>query len=203
MTRRHLLFALSSMFSLAVPNSAYARRRCGRPSSQGIRTCEAGIDSYFAHITALRAGPQYQSQWCWAACISMVFRYYGFRVSQARIVKETWGGIVNLPGSPGQILANLNRPWIDDRGRRFRVAGDVYSANPATAAHDLAEDMPLIIGTQGHAMVLTSLTYLRNQWGAVDVKAAVVRDPWPGRGRRILAPQEWYGTSLLTRIRLN
>ena len=132
----------------------------------------------------------------------MVFRYYGYRVSQTRIVQDTWGGIVNFPAFPGQILANLNRPWVDRRGRPFGVTGNVYSANPITAADDLAQDMPLIIGTTGHAMVLTALTYVRNQFGNGEVTAAVVRDPWPGRGRRVLSAQEWYGTSFLARIRV-
>jgi hypothetical protein len=72
-----------------------------------------------------------------------------------------------------------------------------------TATQDLSNDMPLIIGTMGHAMVLTSLTYVRDQFGRGDVTAAVVRDPWPGNGRRVLSAQEWYNTSFLARIRVN
>lgn len=132
----------------------------------------------------------------------MVFRYHGFRVPQREIVRQTWGRIVDLPGQPNQILANLNRPWTDARGREFYVYGDSLTANPVTAAQDLANDMPLIIGTMGHAMVLTSLTYLRDQFGRGEVKAAVVRDPWPGEDRRVLSPQEWYSTNFLARIRV-
>lgn len=202
MKRRDLLTTFAPALLLAVPRSAHARLRCTPFDLRGLQQCEAGIDSRIAGVTAASVGGQYLSQWCWAACIEMVFRYYGYRVSQVRIVRDTWGGIVNLPGYPGQILANLNRTWIDDRGRRFGVSGDVYSANPITAAGDLADDMPLIIGTTGHAMVLTSLTYVRDQLGNGEVTAAVVRDPWPGRGRRILSPQEWYGTNFLARIRV-
>lgn len=201
MKRRDLLSALAPVFSLTTPNSAFGRLRCGPFNFQGIQECEAGIDSSVARVAV--SSQQYLSQWCWAACIEMVFRYYGFRVSQTRIVQETWGSIVNLPGHPRQILANLNRPWIDDGHRRFGVIGDVYSANPITASQDLANDMPLIIGTTGHAMVLTSVTYLRNQFGNGEVTAAVVRDPWPGRGRRILSPREWYETSFLARVRVH
>ena len=202
MKRRDLLSAFVPVLSLAIPDSARGRLRCGPFNFQGIQECEAGIDSSIARVT-VGSRRQYLSQWCWAACIEMVFRYYGFRVSQARIVQETWGSIVNLPGYPRQILRNLNRNWIDDRGREFGVIGDMYSANPITASQDLAQDMPLIIGTTGHAMVLTSLRYLRNQFGNGEVTAAVVRDPWPGRGRRILSPQEWYGTNFLARIRVH
>ena len=110
---------------------------------------------------------------------------------------------MNLPGQPAQILADLNRPWADENGNAFLVAGDVLTANPMTAAQDLARDMPLIIGTLGHAMVLTSLEYARDPVGNGSVTAAVVRDPWPGRGRRILSAQEWFNTNFLVRIRVS
>ncbi len=183
-------------------NTANALLRCAQFNLQGIQRCEAGIDSSIANVTAAAVGGQHLNQWCWAACIEMIFRYYGYIVPQDVIVQQTWGSIVNLPAEPDQILMNLNRPWIDARGNRFGVAGDVLSANHATAAQDLSRNMPLIIGTMGHAMVLTSLKYVRDQYGQGDVTAAIVRDPWPGRGRRVLSPQEWYGTNLLVRIRV-
>jgi hypothetical protein len=198
--RRWLRAAGAAM--VAAPLPAAARLACGPFVPPGVQQCEAGIDSRLAHVTAAAVGGQHLSQWCWAACLEMVFRYYGFAVPQARIVRDTWGAIVNLPAAPVQILANLNRPWIDDTGRAFGVAGDAFSANPVTAAHDLAQDMPLIIGTTGHAMVLTAVTYLRDVYGNGEVKAAVVRDPWPGRGRRVLTAREWYATSFLARIRV-
>lgn len=188
-------------FGLSSPASALLS--CSSYNFQNIQQCEAGIDSGLAHVTAASVGGQHMSQWCWAACIEMVFRYYGLHVHQAVIVHQTWGNIVDLPGQPHQILGNLNRPWIDSSGRGFYVSGDAFSANPITAAQDLSNNMPLIIGTMGHAMVLTSLQYVRDQYGQGNVTAAVVRDPWPGSGgRRILSAQEWYNTSFLARIRV-
>lgn len=201
MKRREFLACLGAA-SFLVPSSASGRLACGPFVPPGVQQCEAGIESSVAHVTAAAVGGQHLSQWCWAACIEMVFRYYGLRVPQEQIVQETWGRIVNLPAQPGQIMMNLNRPWIDGTGRRFGASGDAFTANPITAAQDLAQDMPLIIGTMGHAMVLTSLTYMRDQFGNGTVRAAVVRDPWPGRGRRVLSPQEWYGTNFLARIRV-
>lgn len=201
MNRRELLMALGAGL-LTTPSSVWARLACGPFVPPGVQQCEAGIDSSLAHVTAAAVGGQHLSQWCWAACIEMVFRYYGLHIPQAQIVQQTWGGIVNFPAQPGQILANLNRPWIDSRGHLFGVSGDTVTANPITAAQDLAQDMPLIIGTMEHVMVLTSLTYVRDQFANGNVTAAVVRDPWPGRGRRVLSAQEWYGTSFLARIRV-
>lgn len=202
MNRRRRLTLAGAVGSMA-SSLSWARLACGPIAPNGIQQCEAGIDSTVAHVTAAAVGGQHLSQWCWAACIEMVFRHYGLRVPQASIVQQTWGQIVNLPAQPGQILANLNRPWIDANGRRFRVFGDTLTANPLTAAQDLARDMPLIIGTMGHAMLLTSLTYWRDQSGNINVSAAIVRDPWPGRGRRVLSAAEWHGTSFLARIRVS
>lgn len=187
---------------LGISSTANALLNCTPFNFQGIQECEAGIDSSIANVSAAATGGQHMNQWCWAACIEMVFRYYGLRVPQEVIVQQTWGKIVNLPGQPNQILANLNRPWSDSRSRNFYVSGDSFSANPMTAAQDLSNNMPLIIGTMGHAMVLTSLVYVRNQFGNGEVKAAIVRDPWPGKGKRVLSPQEWYSTSFLARIRV-
>jgi len=205
MQRRQLLQATAGTalapwvsFAPFATSDAQAALACTPYMPNGVQQCQVGIRSSLLHVAA----PQELSQWCWAACIEMVFRYHGFRVSQRRIVEDTWGDILDLPGRPDQILDNLNRDWKDDRGRAFSVSGDVYTANAITAAQDLADDLPLIIGTQGHAMVLTSLTYLRDIASRGQVTAAIVRDPWPGRGRRMLSAPEWHGTSFLARIRV-
>lgn len=202
--RKFIKFGAGSLAvgAFAMGSPASALLNCLPYNFQGVQQCEAGIDSRLAHVSAASVGGQHMNQWCWAACIEMVFKYYGLNVPQETIVQQTWGAIVNLPGQPHQILANLNRPWRDSYGRDFYVSGDAFSANPVTAAQDLSNNMPLIIGTMGHVMVLTSLQYVRDQWGNGEVMAAVVRDPWPGRGRRVLSAQEWYSTSFLARIRV-
>ena len=210
MKRREFLrtmLGLAAGGALMAPLESAALLRCQDIPQQMSRQCEAGIDSNVLHVTAAAVGGQHMNQWCWAACIEMIFRYYGFIVPQAHIVKSTWGQIYNQPADPYTILRNLNRSWVDARGRSFQVRGDVYSANVVTASQDLANDMPLIIGTMGHAMVLTSMVYFCSgwngyQWATCGVNAAVVRDPWPGRGRRVLTNQEWMNTSFLARVRV-
>jgi hypothetical protein len=197
MKRRDFIIGAAGIAAAGLTPGARARTACGPFYANGVQQCESGIASSLARMKW-----QGNSQWCWAACIEMVFRYYGHEVDQRRLVDETWGSIVNMPAYPDQILANLNRDWTDDDGEEFAVEGDSASANPITAAQDLSQDMPLIIGTMGHAMVLTSLVYARDNYGNGTVLAATVRDPWPGRGRRILTPQEWYQTNFLARIRI-
>lgn len=188
-----LILIIHAVFGFAL--SANAALRCGPVLPSGLQQCEAGIDSNLANIEG-----QEQNQWCWAACISMVFNYYGHPVSQERIVTETWGAIVNLPGQPWQIIRDLNKTWEDDYGNKFKVSGDVLTANAMTAAQDLAANHPLIIGTGGHAVVLTAETYVRDLIGRGRVVSATVRDPWPGRGRRPLSAQEWFGINFAVRI---
>lgn len=196
MQRRHFVnLGVFAAAGLALGKILNAEETC-TPISPYISRCTAGIPSDRLPIPVQRA-----SEWCWAACIEMVFGYYGHVVRQERIVKETWGSIVNMPGQPGQILADLNRNWRDDENNGFNVEGDAFTANASTAVIDLRADRPLIIGTLGHAMVLTALTSDVNRaTGAGQVIAATVRDPWPGRGKRILTPQEWYNINFAARI---
>lgn len=198
-TPARVLAPLLAALAVATPHTARADLVCSPPDAYGNAHCVAGLRS---DLAATVYASQQMDQWCWAASIAMVFRHYGLEIPQERIVAEAWGGVVDMPGGPHQIMASLNRVWVDGRGRRFRVDGDVYTANPATAAQDLANNQPLIIGTRGHAMVLTALRYVRAPNGNGQVTLATVRDPWPGKGRRDLAADEWYGTLLLVRIRV-
>lgn len=200
MNRRELLTGLLSTAAVAAtPCAALAAGHCQIVDMMGTQYCEAGILSNIAHVSARS---QYANQWCWAACIEMIFRHYGRPVQQARIVQETFGSIVNMPAQPQQILYALNRPWIDDHGRPFSAQADVMSANLMTALQDLQQDHPLVIGTLGHAMVLTAMGYAQSPYTGVQLQRLIVRDPWPGRGRRELTGQEAFNISFLARVRV-
>ncbi len=203
-SRRSLIIGAGvGALAAALPRSAEAALGCRDFADR--RVCAAGLPSHLAHIRA-----QEQNQWCWAACISMIFGYYGHPVSQARIVKETFGTIVNMPGTPAQILRALNRLWVDDWGNSFRAGSNFGNANVVQAAQDLAQNQPLIVGTHGHAMVLSSLEYFFPVWatphgpvlGPAQVTNAVVRDPWMDRARRSLSPNEWHGIMFAAQVRV-
>jgi hypothetical protein len=113
--------------------------------------------------------PQYLSQWCWAACISMLFDYYGHPVAQQRIVSEVYGRIVDLPAGSGFVVAQeLNRRWRDDRGRPFRsrllavfdVDANVMVMDNRQIVSALGNEEPLIIGTRSHAVVMTAVDFV-------------------------------------------
>ena len=162
---------------------------CTPMDQLGVQICTTGVRSDALETVY---APQRQSQWCWAACLEMIFSYYGLEISQEQIVEETFGAEVNLPAEKPVILRNVNRAWVSG-GRRYRVRSDFATVNPDVAAWELMAQRPLIVGTMGHAMVLTAMTYRRFANGGGQPLQVVVRDPWPGRGRRELDLQELFG----------
>ena len=130
---------------------------------------------------------QQMDQWCWAACVQMVFNYYGHRVPQHEIVNRIWGRVVNLPAVGPQIYNALSGRWVDERGMIFYSQAEVlldmqYNINRqdrgVIVLNDLMSEHPLVIGTMGHAMVLTATTMQNGPYGSVPVQS-IVRDPWP------------------------
>ncbi len=204
--RAFLRAALAGAGFIAASRTVLGAKQCGAPVStmtpmgpQPIEMCTAGISS----IT-LKQAYQQQNEWCWAACISMVFEYYHHAVDQQRIVKETWGTVADMPGMPRDIFRDLNKRWTDDAGKAFQCQGDVYSVNVNTAIQDLIEDHPLIIGALGHATVLTAIiSQVDTATSQYEIEQVIVRDPWPGRGgRRPLTPMEWASINFAARIRV-
>ena len=197
--RQFLQLATLAAPTLALPGLLRADQSCGQtvdtPYGPVVR-CTAGI-----RTIKFQSSPQLQANWCWAACISMIFGFYGFSVQQSTIVSEIFGQAVDRPGQPSQILHELNKNWTDDRGRQFRSQGDAVSANAFTAVKDLQQNQPLIIGSHGHAMVLTALTGdTIVKTGQYQFVEAIVRDPMVGL--RKLDPQEWNIISFAARVRV-
>lgn len=193
MNRRRFLKSFAALPALAVAGSASAAGMCW---SHGYnQVCEVGVD--LRHFQ-FAAQPQFQSQWCWAACIAMLFAHHGRSVSQARIVSEVYGAPVNMPAMAGWVIARqLNRPWRDDHGRPFVARlGAAYDADAGHAGlnnHQILSELqagcPLLMGAGGHAVVLTALRYVATPMGP-QIVSGTAMDPWPGRGLRQLAPAE-------------
>ncbi len=208
----------------AVSKRKYENRRVSTPPlNRGYyggfdRFCEVYIDSSIISGNALSDDKlttlQKQSMWCWAACLEMVFSYWGYVLPQEEIVRENFGDYRNWPAKAGRISANLNKNWEDNDGEEFDVASNPYTVNIVSTARDLDADKPLIIGTQNHAMVLTSLKYIgqyHNQYdffhGIVPVlrniilESAKVIDPLKGE-ERFMRPDEWNSMSFLARVEI-
>jgi hypothetical protein len=169
-------------------SKALGQEQC-RPSEFGL-LCSSFIPlEKLAKIYA----PQGMSEWCWAASISMIFAYNKHPITQARIVRDAYGEIGNVPGNYAAMLGSLNRDWIDDHGDEFTVAvNNLFSPElgagtltNAELASVLEEEQPILYCTAQHAMVLTSMSYV-----GPNVVEAWVMDPWPGNGLRRLSPAE-------------
>ena len=203
--REFLRTALASAGLIAGGRALFAEQECSAPveteTAMGmhpVEMCTAGVRS-----VTFKQAYQEKNEWCWAACISMVFDFYGHPVDQTRIVKETWGAAANMPGSPAGILRDLNRRWKDDNGKEFVCRGDMLSVNLNTAIEDLKDGHPLIVGAMGHATVLTAMTAVVDTVTTqYAIQQVIVRDPWPGNGgRRPLSPMEWANINFAARIR--
>lgn len=185
-----------SFFKAAVPlvasttgfTNAFAEQGC-TPTPYGLM-CAGYIP--IGRLAKIYAA-QTQSEWCWAASISMIFAYHGHRVSQQRIVKEAYGTVVNMPGNYPAMLGSLNQDWTDDNGGSFSVSTESLfapelnqtSLTNADLIQQLEADTPVLCCNLSHAMVLTAMKYIGG-----NVVEAWVMDPWPGRGlRRLLGPE--------------
>ena len=208
MQRRHFCKSLIAIgvCSCWVESPLFASETCVQVAPY-LRRCTVSLASELVTVRALKRS----SEWCWAACIEMIFRYYGHRVPQSRIIEETWGKITNMPELPDQILSALNRQWTDENGETFITTGDSFTANPATNVIDLRENRPVIIASLGRAMILTSLVSdINTVTGAWQVVLAGVQDPWPieaeddskieENSKRALTPQEWFSINFAARI---
>lgn len=191
----HRRGVLGALPALVLAHAAQAQSACWADPRWG-RICRADIP-FRAVQSAYR--PQAASEWCWAACISMIFTYYGYPVSQPRIVREAYGSIANVPAASGLMIARaLDRTWISDTRRRFRsVLGPVYDAaagvdsiNFPAIVGALAANHPLILGARGHAVVLSGVTYAATAAGPRVLSGAVF-DPWPGIGPRLMRRDEF------------
>lgn len=193
MDRRHFLRAAGATVLGAWAMRASAAGSCF-PQGNG-QICDVGVD---LRDLMVAAQPQFQSQWCWAACIATLFAHHGHPVQQQRIVSEVYGSPANMPAMAGSVIAQqLNRRWRDDRGQVFQArlgpaydfdAGYVGIQN-AQIIRELIAGNPLVMGAGSHAVVLTALRYFENPWG-VQIVGGMAFDPWPGRGVRPLAPAE-------------
>ncbi|MGE0153558.1 MAG: hypothetical protein AB7R90_13155 [Reyranellaceae bacterium] len=223
LTRRHLLAALPLLPVFG--RETLAAVQCSRPNEAGMQFCEAGLQ-----IGPVQTARQRCDNWCWAACVQIVFALRGFEVEQEEIVRKIYGSTACLRANGLQILQAITGNWVDSRGRRFRATGEslpdagvgIRSSGGGRESQDLVIDMtmkiwsnngsaelvqelanghPLIIGALGHATVLTAARYERAPSGFVTLRELVVRDPWPDNfNRRVLRPEEARGNFFVVKV---
>ncbi|MCQ1850990.1 papain-like cysteine protease family protein [Neorhizobium galegae] len=191
MKRRQLLksFAALGVGSLVSPQASYAYSRCMAAMNPMGKVCESGVKLPRVQHSYR---DQELNQWCWAASISMIFAFHGYRVSQREIVKAVYGREVNLPAMAGRTISSqLSRDWVDNDGLEFSVEieglydfdAGITGLTNSMIIDALNDERPLIMGTRSHAMVLTSIAYVPVP-GNPQIFNIGLADPWPGAGLR-------------------
>jgi hypothetical protein len=192
MRRRPLLVAslLTALLATVLAPARQARAEGPTPPAEVWTAAAEAPQSPF--------DAQQATHWCWAATVANAFRLSGHAVSQARIVREVYGNVVNMRSGPSTNVSSLlDRAWTDDDGARFRArlmgvfdaSAGRYDLDGRALVGALRAGRPLVIGTSSHAMLLIGASY-ETEGDAVRVVGATVFDPWPGVGVRALSPEE-------------
>ena len=152
----------------------------------------AGVPTdQFTHFAAPEGnGRQRMQNWCWAACVQMVLNYHGLYVKQEEIVSRIFGGMVDRPANPQQIMAALQGWAPDSRGRYSEILADARNMDPVSVIQDLEYRWPLIVGLSGpggtgHAYVMTACYYQVDASNQPRIFRVVLRDPYPTNQSRL------------------
>lgn len=209
-SRRNLIWGALAA-AAAMPSSAKAAMMCGPVDPmRGIQPCEVGLNGL--NITARSASTiQEKQNWCWAACIQGVFAWHGCDIDQEQIVSKVFYDAMDMPATGEQIFQAINGVWEDYQGNGFIAQASPlldtnYSyADPAAAAAlsmELRDEFPLIVGTQGHATIVTAMSWINTPFGQ-QITSITVRDPWPDSPRRrFLSESEFMNINLLMQVRV-
>lgn len=203
-TRRKIL---SGIAASAIATPVAADMRCFPQLFPWQRTCEVGIPikQFFK--------AQQCEQWCWAACIQTVFKLNGFSVTQRNIAKRVYGEPPACQPATGPTIKQaVDGKWRDANNNRFRARlnvvfdlqyGITHTNAMSVVWSELQAGRPLIVGTNGHAVVITALRYTERTGYPTHTDGVLVRDPWPySQHRRLLSPQEFFGAAYLATIRI-
>jgi len=178
--------------ALALGKALVAGQNCQQTPRGAICTAQVNIPQLISAIHT-----QQCPEWCWAACISMIFDFYGHPIDQAEIVRQTFGNVVCFPaGATRTIGQALSRRYVDSNGDKFmsRVVAafdpvnGINTLDNSTVVHALANDNPLLYCNTAHAMVNYSVRYIPTS-PEPTVLAVGVIDPWPTSPRSHLLNQ--------------
>ena len=202
--RRQVLTSLGAAAALA--GLSRAELACEAYDAEW-QVCQAGL----RFSPEVRTAQQECEYWCWAACIEAIFALGCYSVSQAAIVERVYAEPVGAPAEGQTIASAASGSWRDARGRAFQAGTEtLIDANiglwrpdaAAVAGAELTAGRPLIVGTVGHAVLLTAVNYAHDNRGNLQILEMVVRDPWPtSPNRRVLSQMETQQMYFLAAVR--
>jgi hypothetical protein len=154
----------------------------------GVVGCRAEIN--FPSVV-LASTLQQCPEWCWAASISMVFKFFGHPLDQKKIVMQKYKQLVCMPAlTSAQIASDLSDTWTDDDGDDFSSTltaaydfhAGVLAINNAVIINELINQRPLLYCNTQHAMVIVAADYRPSPAGPL-IDGIAVMDPWPSSPR--------------------
>ena len=151
------------------------------------QTVHVGIDTTRLNYIVAK---QKESNWCWAASIETISKYYGLNVRQEDFAADycgvDWNGrIKNCPAKIDIITKDLNQCYWNELGQITHcINAQVRFGRPDTNTliNCLTNNMPVILAYHGlnigHAVILTAMSYQDTFFGR-ELKSLTVRDPSP------------------------
>jgi hypothetical protein len=143
----------------------------------------------------LAAGPDDQGKqrkdlWCWAATTQMVLNFHGVSIVQEDIVQRAFGDLRNMGASSATQIGQVIEGWslVDRQGKSWALdAKGTEQVDLIPMIEDLHFNSPLIVALyneqgmsgDGHAYVLSAMTYRVDARGFVFPISVDLRDPWP------------------------
>ncbi|WP_374669585.1 hypothetical protein [Ramlibacter sp.] len=191
MVAASLLAPAQAREAAALPAGA----RCGPAGADGGRHCAIGwTEDRMRNLWQ----PQEETNWCWAAAISMLFSASGLVMSQAGIVERQYGAPLDEPEHMADVLDLLGRAWSDAQGNHFHfitaLAGRYLDLRDLAAPllADMSQGRPWLIFHARHVVLLARVTFEFNErTGRMRIVGGSVLDPNPGEGVRALRADEW------------
>jgi ABC-type bacteriocin/lantibiotic exporter with double-glycine peptidase domain len=162
-----------------------------------IKRIHVGMDSKLLNYSYAK---QNRSNWCWAACIEMITKYYGLHIKQEFFAQnhcgiDANGWIKDCPAPVDVITSNLN--WCH---KTHCIKTQVFSGRPDedSLVKLLNADIPVILayrqrGPIGHAVVMTGITYEETMFGT-EPTSLIVRDPAPYLNNIVLSGRKVYSS---------
>lgn len=166
--------------------------------AQKLRDVGPHQELWYAGLTPHQAAAIYVSQpahsnWCWAACLSMLFRHSGLTLSAPAIVQIVLGAVEDRRIGPDLLQQHMTRLWMDDQEKIFQARLEVYRNQvpilqtplelkilenmQAGRLHFISEEMYHITLLRGMEVILDTRS------GAIGVQTIILLDP--GRGPEV------------------
>jgi hypothetical protein len=129
-------------------------------------------------------GRQRGSQWCWAACISMVCSFHGVTYTQEAIVSDIKGRLRDEGGTVAEMLTAMSAGALQPNGQPLQLVPAIVRT-VEDVINDLEKQQPIIVllqppnQTMGHAVVLTAIEVTDDN----DLRF-IIRDPSPNAPSR-------------------